>query len=323
MTRRFTASRISHRHPGEADLLFHRRDHRQVRDDAALSAVGRSLGRPEVVIEGVDLQAPRRAARLSPGGRADQVRPALARRAGHDAQDRPAHRRPGYVRLPRSVRRSCATRCPPSPSSTAGWKATPRIPFSAGLSLDAMVGEGYFARTGGEILCFGAGGSAVATALHLINKTRPRRPARSASSWSTARRGGWTACERWSTSWAPTSNSSTSATRIRRATMRSWPRCRRAASSSTPPAWARTRPGSPITDAGVFPCSGIAWEFNYRGELDFLHQALAQEDARQLHVEDGWVYFLHGWTQVIAQVFHITLDDALFARLAASPRRIR
>ena len=44
-------------------------------------------------------------------------------------------------------------------------------PFSSGLSLDALVGEGYFARTGGEILCFGAGGSAVATALHLINKT--------------------------------------------------------------------------------------------------------------------------------------------------------
>ena len=45
-------------------------------------------------------------------------------------------------------------------------------PISSGLSLDALVGEGYFARTGGKILCFGAGGSAVATALHLINKTR-------------------------------------------------------------------------------------------------------------------------------------------------------
>ena len=79
----------------------------------------------------------------------------------------------------------------------------------------------------------------------------------------------------------------------------------------------KDRPGSPITDAGLFPRGGIAWEFNYRGELDFLHQALAQEAARELHVEDGWVYFLHGWTQVIAQVFHIALDDALFARLAA------
>ncbi len=52
-------------------------------------------------------------------------------------------------------------------------------PFSSGLSLDALVGEGYFARTCGEILCFGAGGSAVATALHLINKPDAAdRPAR-------------------------------------------------------------------------------------------------------------------------------------------------
>ena len=28
----------------------------------------------------------------------------------------------------------------------------------------------YFARTGGHVLCFGAGGSAVSTVLHLINK---------------------------------------------------------------------------------------------------------------------------------------------------------
>ena len=31
----------------------------------------------------------------------------------------------------------------------------------------------------------------------------------------------------------------------------------------------KDRPGSPITDAGLFPVRGIAWEFNYRGELDF------------------------------------------------------
>ena len=41
----------------------------------------------------------------------------------------------------------------------------------------------------------------------------------------------------------------------------------------------KDRPGSPITDAGLFPRGGIAWEFNYRGELDFLHQALAQQAA--------------------------------------------
>ncbi|MCU0509744.1 MAG: shikimate dehydrogenase, partial [Anaerolineae bacterium] len=63
-------------------------------------------------------------------------------------------------------------------------------------------------------------------------------------------------------------------------------------------------PGSPITDAGVFPLRGVAWEYNYRGDLVFLRQAQAQKESRNLTVEDGWVYFLHGWTQVIAQVFH-------------------
>jgi shikimate 5-dehydrogenase len=82
-------------------------------------------------------------------------------------------------------------------------------------------------------------------------------------------------------------------------------------------------PGSPITDAGVFPYRGIAWEFNYRGELDFMHQALAQAEARKLIVEDGWVYFLHGWTQVIAQVLHIDLTPALFQKLADAAQAVR
>jgi shikimate dehydrogenase len=82
-------------------------------------------------------------------------------------------------------------------------------------------------------------------------------------------------------------------------------------------------PGSPITNDGVFPKNGVAWEFNYRGELDFLHQALAQEKDRQLKVEDGWLYFLHGWTQVIAQVLHIDLTPALFDQLAKSAELVR
>ena len=43
-------------------------------------------------------------------------------------------------------------------------------PITSGLSMDALLGEKYFGRTGGSVLCFGAGGSAAATLLHLINK---------------------------------------------------------------------------------------------------------------------------------------------------------
>jgi shikimate 5-dehydrogenase len=84
-------------------------------------------------------------------------------------------------------------------------------------------------------------------------------------------------------------------------------------------------PGSPLTDAAVFPEHGLTWDFNYRGDLHFLVQARRQAAARHLHVEDGWVYFLHGWTRVMAEVFHVEIPargpgfDAL-GRIAASTR---
>ena len=66
-------------------------------------------------------------------------------------------------------------------------------------------------------------------------------------------------------------------------------------------------PGSPITQDGQFPDRGIVWELNYRGELVFLDQARVQQVGRRLQIEDGWTYFIHGWTRVIAEVFHIDI----------------
>ena len=76
-------------------------------------------------------------------------------------------------------------------------------------------------------------------------------------------------------------------------------------------------PGSPLTDAAVFPKNAVVWDLNYRGDLVFLDQARVQEKARGLTVVDGWTYFIHGWTQVIAEVFHITIgtDAATIERL--------
>ncbi len=78
----------------------------------------------------------------------------------------------------------------------------------------------------------------------------------------------------------------------------------------------KDRPGSPITDAAVFPERGYAWELNYRGELDFLHQARRQTLSRTLHVEDGWRYFIHGWAVVMEQVFRIAIGSEEIARLS-------
>ena len=82
-------------------------------------------------------------------------------------------------------------------------------------------------------------------------------------------------------------------------------------------------PGSPVTDDGVFPRNGIAWEFNYRGELDFMHQALRQTTSQNLRVEDGWVYFLHGWSQVIVEALHIDLTPELFKELDRTASTVR
>lgn len=82
-------------------------------------------------------------------------------------------------------------------------------------------------------------------------------------------------------------------------------------------------PGSPLTDAGVFPERGLVWELNYRGELVFLDQARAQAEARGLTLEDGWIYFLHGWSSVVAEVFNLTLTDDLFAQLDRAASSLR
>lgn len=71
----------------------------------------------------------------------------------------------------------------------------------------------------------------------------------------------------------------------------------------------KDRPGSPLTNKGLFPNDSLVWELNYRGELDFMHQAIVQKKSRNLHVEDGWIYFIHGWTQVIGEVFDVDIDS--------------
>jgi len=84
-------------------------------------------------------------------------------------------------------------------------------------------------------------------------------------------------------------------------------------------------PGSPLTDAGLFPERAVAWDLNYRGDLVFLDQARRQERERALQVEDGWIYFVHGWTQVIAEVFHVDIPPSgpSFERLSELARSTR
>jgi shikimate 5-dehydrogenase len=195
-------------------------------------------------------------------------------------------------------------------------------PITSGLSLDAIVGEGYFGRTGGEVLCLGAGGSAVATALHLINKQdKADRPSRFIV--VNRSQGRLDHLQQM----VEGLNTDIAFTYICNQDPKRNDEIMAALPSHSivinATGMGKDLPGSPVTNAGLFPLDGIAWEFNYRGELEFMHQALAQKEARRLHVEDGWLYFVHGWTQVIAQVFHIALDDDLFRRLEAIAATVR
>lgn len=195
-------------------------------------------------------------------------------------------------------------------------------PISAGRSLDAIIEKDYFKRTGGEVLCFGAGGSAVATLLHLMNKSdrgdRPRRFVfvnRSQGRLDNAK--------------AMVAGKDTD---ILVEYIHNSDPVRNDAILAEMPAnsivinatgMGKDTPGSPITWDGCFPINAIAWEFNYRGELDFLHQAEAQITSRNVKAEDGWVYFVHGWTQVVAQVLHFDLGPSLFDRLNRAAESVR
>ena len=81
-------------------------------------------------------------------------------------------------------------------------------------------------------------------------------------------------------------------------------------------------PGSPLTDACEFPEDSFVWEINYRGDLVFKDQAEGQKEEKRLYVEDGWIYFIHGWTQVIAEVFDIEIKGETLERLSEIARTV-
>jgi shikimate dehydrogenase len=192
-------------------------------------------------------------------------------------------------------------------------------PVSSGITWETFVPAGHFARTGGEVLCLGSGGAAVAISVYLASA--PDRPDRfvlvdrEQSRLDHAR--SIHARLRTDIQFEYLLND---AAVQNDALMASLPRGSVVINAT---GMGKDRLGSPITNAGQFPQNGIAWELNYRGELDFLHQAERQAQQQHLHIEDGWSYFLHGWTQAIAEVFQLQLTPELFARLDEAAQALR
>jgi shikimate dehydrogenase len=82
-------------------------------------------------------------------------------------------------------------------------------------------------------------------------------------------------------------------------------------------------PGSPLGDRARFPAGALVWDLNYRGDLGFLRQARDQAGPRGLELHDGWRYFLHGWSQHMAQVYDLAMPRARFEGLAEAAEPLR
>lgn len=195
-------------------------------------------------------------------------------------------------------------------------------PITSGASLDAIIEKDYFAKTGGHVLSFGAGGSAIATLLHLINKKdKGDRPAkftfvnRSQGRLDHAKEMVGSLKTDIEIEYICNSDP-----KVNDAIMEKFPPYSVIINAT---GMGKDTPGSPITWEGKFPMNAVSWEFNYRGELDYLHQSLAQVESRKVKVEDGWLYFVHGWTQVVAQVLHFDLTPALFDKLNEAASSVR
>ena len=182
-------------------------------------------------------------------------------------------------------------------------------PISSGLAMDAFLPDGYFERTGAELFSIGAGGSTIALTWHMMHARRQGdRPSRIVVSNRSQHRideikrihdaMGRTVPVDYVLAPQPSDNDAIVAA------------LKPGSVVINATGLGKDAPGSPLTDAVVFPENGVVWDLNYRGELVFLDQARAQEKARNLQIEDGWVYFIHGWTQVIAEVFHIDIPPS-------------
>lgn len=182
-------------------------------------------------------------------------------------------------------------------------------PISSGLSIDGFLGEDYFARTGADLFSMGAGGSTIAITWHLMRNSRgDDRPARIVVSNRSQHRldeirrihaqvESDVAVEYVL---APTAADND-------AVLKS---LKPGSLVINATGLGKDAPGSPLSDAAIFPERAVVWDLNYRGDLVFLDQARRQEEAHALQIEDGWTYFIHGWTQVIAEVFHVEIPTS-------------
>jgi shikimate dehydrogenase len=191
-----------------------------------------------------------------------------------------------------------------------GWA---KDPVAAGRTLEGLLSPSHFRDGGGHVLCMGAGGSGTAIALYLLAR-RPGRdhPGRVVVTDRSPER-----LDRLRAILERVDHDSTvelaEADRHEQL-LEDLPPTSLVVNAT---GMGKDVEGSPLGDAAPFPEKSVVWELNYRGELDFLHQARAQAEERRLTVEDGWTYFINGWSSVTEEVFQRPISDQDLRVLAA------
>lgn len=195
-------------------------------------------------------------------------------------------------------------------------------PISSGLALEAFLPQHWWKRTGAEALVFGAGGSALAVSMYLMDPrhgdnrpsklvvTNRSRPRLEEMQRIHAELDYGLPCEYHH---CPTFEQND---RVLAAA----PPCSLVINAT---GLGKDRPGSPVTDGALFPEKALVWDFNYRGDLRFLVQARVQQKEVELIVEDGWIYFVHGWTQVIAEVLDVEIGPQRVEQLSRIAAEVR
>ncbi len=183
-------------------------------------------------------------------------------------------------------------------------------PIPAGLALRGLLPDGYWAGGDAAALVLGAGGAGTALAWHLLDPAHgPDRPARLVVTDRRRERLAAVAALRGRAGAGV--DLATPHTAGAAGNDAALDRLRPGSLVVNATGLGKDRPGSPLTGAVSFPDQAVAWDLNYRGDLVFLDQARARPE-RRVRAEDGWTYFLHGWTQHIAEVFSLrpaTLAD--------------
>ena len=179
-------------------------------------------------------------------------------------------------------------------------------PITSGLAIEAFLPSQYWLETGAAALLLGAGGSSIAITSYLMQESHgDNRPSKIVvTNRSQPRLDEIRQIHQKLEAQAPTAYFLTPKPEDNDAVLRDLPSGSLVVNAT---GLGKDAPGSPFTDLAVFPAKGIVWELNYRGDLIFLEQANTQKESRDLQIEDGWVYFIHGWTRVIAEVFDIDI----------------